>query len=178
MAQSQAALRRRLCRWWDPADAAAAAPNIIQLMQCQKRLPGFVKASYLRTVTNSWATSARFGIKSQCPYGCGVQDASSSIEHLLSCPAFQAAAKPYFQNWHGWPLAGEFILALGLHIDPNSRHAGVTMLWHDIAYSVYCSFKHGGARHLGSAIRARVRAINRQSPISRSLLLDALHGRL
>ena len=178
LADSQVALRRRLSKWWSPEDAMSAAPNVIQLMQCHKKLPGFIKASYLRTLTNSWTTGARFGMRSPCPYGCRDAEGSSSLEHLLACPLFQAAAQPYFTNWHGWPLSGNIVLALGLHIDPASPQAAVTLIWHDVAYDVFCAFKHGGARHVGNSIRARIRAINRMSPHSRSLLLSTLHGAL
>ena len=177
LADSQAALRRRLSKWWSPEDAMYAAPNVIQLMQCRKKLPGCIKASYLRTLTNSWTTGARFGLRSACPYGCRDADGSSSLEHLLACPVFQAAARPYFSDWHNWPLSGNIVLALGLHIDPASKHAAVTIMWHGVAYNVLCAFKHGGARHVGNSIRARIRAISRMSPHYRSLLLDAMHGR-
>ena len=170
-----AALTRRLSKWHTHENAQAAASRVVQLMKAQaKHVPSFVLAAYLKTVTNAWATKARFGSRAPCPLGCGKDD-GSRVEHIMECPGFHACAKPYFKHWHGWPTAGTFLESLALHMGHDSTKAAAMMIWHDVAHQVYFVLKHcGGRPH--THVQARVRAIARHHKGAKDILVRCHRG--
>ena len=137
-----------------------------------KKLPGFVMAAYLKSVTNSWVTTARFGNKTPCPYSCGEQ-AGANMEHLVSCPAFHAAAATLFRHWSGWPLSGDLRESMALHMPMHGSRTAVMLIWHDVALQTYLAHKHGDGVGLATIIRGRVRAVARHSTYAKAMLLAA-----
>ena len=140
-----------------------------------KKLPSFAMAAYLKTVVNAWPTSARFGDHVPCPF-CRDAAAGSKMEHLLTCPAVQAAAAGLLKEWHDWPVQGGFKESLGLHLRPTAATVSVLILWHDIVLQSYLAYKHGVRHELPTVIKGRIRAIARHSSHAKGILLAAYRG--
>ena len=168
-------------QWWSKDDEGVMAAEDIPLAMkvvshlkggCRV-LPQHICVAYLKSIANAWITAWRLSNdKAKCPYGCGHAE-GGCIRHLLVCPSFLEAVKPYMPTGHSqWPSAGNLREALGLD-DPPKKVMLCRLIWHDVA--MHCSniFRHNPEKYkIRDVVVARVRTICRESRFVRATLIE------
>ena len=169
-------LAHRMSTWFDAESSEGIATTLQQLLGAQGRLlPGFVMAAFIKTITNSWTTSARFGGSSPCPFGCGVPD-GSNMRRVFACPSLHSAAATLLRGWRGWPTEGGIREAFALTLPAGGAKASITIIWHDIVLQAFHARKHGSTAPLEESLKGRVKAICRHSPACKNMLRAAYRG--
>ena len=133
-------------------------------------LPSHVVAAFLKSWGNAWVTSTRMGgAPKPCPF-CG-QDDGDSIQHMVACPTFFAAAMPYMPaGYSQWPAQASTEQMLGVD-SPSTATMAVRMVWHDVLMHSSNTIR----RHplpLQKVVVARVRALCRESNVLKRLLKE------
>ena len=169
------AITRRLRKWLSHEGADEACSRFVKIMNAQAKIvPRFVLAAFLKTVTNAWSTKGRYGAKTPCMFGCGLEG-GSRVEHVMECQILHECAGLYCKNWQGWPTSGTFIDSMAINTPPESTRASIMLIWHDIAHQIYFGMKHSGGTPMAHT-KTRIRAISRHHPRARALLLQCYRG--
>ena len=153
-----------------------ATPLICKMKEACRQLPPHVACSFLRSLANSWTTSSRMSGSPNCCLFCRHQN-GDSIRHMMACPVIIDALKPFFpRDYDDWPIKQCTPQALCLD-EADTATIQCRMVWHDVILHCFHTFKHA-SRHLCAEglIRARIRAICRESHFVRRLLVKAKRG--
>ena len=138
-------------------------------------LPQHVCSAFLKTIGNAWITSGRLGgTVDPCIFGCG-RPQGDTVSHLVHCPCFRAAARPYMPPHYAcWPVAPNDVELLGLD-GASTTTIMNRILWVEVA--MHCSNTLRRRKwDLGQLVVARVRALCRESPVVRRLMVEHRAG--
>ena len=143
----------RRARHFDPAlcdDQEAVV--FTSFARLSVRVPLCVLSSFLRTLSNAWCTSGRFGLAQDCR-ACGTPR-GDTLRHILWCPSFEPLLTffPLLPNlfirgdglqrlcfWQGSPFPHEVIVSIALVFDVYNKayhdfeHCRINtllLLWH------------------------------------------------
>ena len=136
-----------------------------------KHLPAFVVLAFVRSLANAHCTATRFGNKHICRFGCSHPN-GDRLSHLLVCPSLLPVVVRYFPHGSSsWPLQSTLHNALLLQADCDDTTVLTTMVWHDVIVQSHNALRNSSQASLSSLVKTRVRALCRQCPAIRAILI-------
>ena len=150
----------RVKHWGADINLTLAADVLcrVSIVAGSPTFPATAAVSYIKTLCNGWATSARMGFPvAACRFGCGLAE-GDRLKHYLVCPVARHAVVSYLPSFDAWfgdahPLLSSLLLQRA-YSDRVDLSQFVLVI--DALLSAFNAIRHGSRSSVLSLFAARL----------------------